>query len=330
MKRTLAILGMCAAINSNAQQLEPTGRYYAGINFKYGQMKERMTIAPAVSIYPNVVNYQRTPTNTEKGKAFGFDAQLGYFFSPDKKWGLGTGLIYLKSEGEVSIDATHFEYRSTDHNGDVFRQVITSTSPIREELEVTNMSIPLVVKYRTPISEKFGFNVDAGLVYNVRMETSYTGTAAYNYEAIYRFDNSSGQPVAVYDNSPVPMTDDFLITTENYHGDNPNGDANHYFESFKAQGYNVGLNEEAGKSGKVEHRNNTTIGVLLQPSFSYKLTEAFSINVGGYYMFQKFRKEDSRIVRMTDKLNEYNSLLENASRRRQYNTGLTIGLSLCF
>ncbi|WP_276135113.1 outer membrane beta-barrel protein [Polluticoccus soli] len=328
MKRTLAMLLMCAAATSHAQQLEPTGRYYAGINFKYGQMKERMTIAPAVSIYPNVVNYDRTPTNTEKGKAFGFDAQLGYFFSTDKKWGVGTGLVYLKSEGAVSIDATHFEYQSTDFKGDVFRQVITSTAPIREELEVTNMSIPLVVKYRTPICDKFGFNVDAGLVYNVRMETSYTGTAAYNYEAIYKFDNTGN--VAVYDNSPVPDPKDWLMTVQNYNEHRSDGNVNDYFQKLQDQGYNVGLGEAAGKSGKVEHRNNTTIGVLLQPSFSYKLTEAFSINVGGYYMFQKFRKEDSRISRMTDKLNEYNSLLDNASRRRQYNTGLTVGLSLCF
>jgi hypothetical protein len=329
MKKTLSILMMCCATQAFAQKTEPTGRVYAGLNFKYGWLKERMNPMPATGVYPGTLNYSRSKMNRDYDNSLGFDAQLGYFFSNNKKWGIATGIVYLKGSGVISIDSTHFEYMSVDSRGDVFRQVVTNTAPIREELEITNMSIPLLIKFRTPISDKFGFNIDGGIVYNVRMETSYSGTAAYNYEAIYKFDMTTGQPVAVYDNQAVPHPSDWLITVKEYNENQSDGNVNEYFTTLQSQGYNVGLDKVAAKSGKIEEKSGT-IGILLQPSFSYRLTEAFSLNLGGYYMYQKFSNSDSRTSQMTDGVNEYNSLLHNTPRRRQYNSGFNIGLSLCF
>jgi hypothetical protein len=164
-------------------------------------------------------------------------------------------------------------------------------------------------------------------VYNVKMKTEYSGTAAYNYEAIYKFDMTSGQPVAVYDNSPQPDPADWLITVQEYNEDKSDGNVNDYFNTLQGQGFNVGLDEAAAKSGTIENKKGT-IGILLQPSFGYKLTDVISLNLGGYFMYQKFRNDDSRSSRMTDKVGEYNSLLNNMPRRRQYNTGFNIGLSL--
>jgi GTP-sensing pleiotropic transcriptional regulator CodY len=71
--------------------------------------------------------------------------------------------------------------------------------------------------------------------------------------------------------------------------------------------------------------------LLLQPSLSFRLSEAFAVNIGPYYMLQKIGNEDDVVKsRVTDKIGSYNSLLNNAALRKQQNYGVNLGLSLSF
>ncbi len=64
----------------------------------------------------------------------------------------------------MTLNQYHVEYQSTDKQGTTFRQVITADAPVKEQLTIQNMNIPLVFKYKTRFTRRIGFTADAGLL----------------------------------------------------------------------------------------------------------------------------------------------------------------------
>jgi hypothetical protein len=330
MKKLIFLLTATAyAVNGFAQNMQTSG-FFIGLNFKVGPNSEQTALMPTNWIYPESVNNAAKQPKVDNETAFGFDAQLGYFFGKKGHWGLGTGLVYFKNDGELTIESMHFEYKATDFNGDVYRQMITTTQPIKEILQTTNMSVPLVVKYRTMFSDRVGFSMDAGVVYNVKIETSYNASAAFDYEAIYKFEKSGTDYVAVYDDGSHPDASSWLITVEQYQKDKGDGNEEVYFKTLQDQGYNVGLNEKATGSGTVSHKTGS-VGFLLQPSLSFRLSDVFYLNVGPYWMHQTFHNEQSSLkTQVTDRIGEYSSVLSTGVNRKMDYYGANLGLSIHF
>jgi hypothetical protein len=222
------------------------------------------------------------------------------------------------------------EYKSIDFNGDTYRQVVTSVTPLTEEIQTTNISVPLVAKFRTKLSNTIGLSIDAGILYNVALTSTYSGGGSFNYEAMYRFVKNGDSYEAAYDPSPIPDPADWLITEAEYVKDKGDGKQAEYMDGLHKQGYNVGLNKAASGSGDIRHKPGS-IGWLIQPAMSFRLSNMMSVNVGGYYMYQKILNERSTLrSRVTDRMETYNSVLSNAMRRKQQNYGVNIGLSFSF
>ena len=262
--------------------------------------------------------------------SYGIDLQLGYFFGPKANWGISTGVVYFRTDGVLTVDSMHMEYQSTDFNGDTYRQVVTSTTPLTEQIQTTNINIPLLAKYRSKLSKTIGLSVDAGIVYNVQLKSSYSGGGSFNYEAIYRFVKNGETYVSEYDNNPVPDPASWLMTEAEYIKDKGDGQQAEYMEELRKQGYNVGLNRESKGSGEVTHKPGS-IGWLVQPSVNFRLSEMLAVNIGPYYMFQKVLNERTTLrTKVTDKMDTYNSVLNNAMRRKQHNYGVNLGLSISF
>lgn len=332
MKKVIFLLALLGFVNIiHAQNNELTGRWMIGVNFKAGKMKEKISRRSVGLIFPQTVNYTESALKIENDNPVGFDIQLGYYFSPKKDWGISTGVVYYKNESRYTMDSLHFEYRSTDFNNDVFRQVITNNGPIRETFSNTVMSIPLLLNYRTMIAKWIGFSIAGGPVCNLKIESTYTSTANFDYEAIYKFENVNGHPEFVYDPSRVPHRSDWLITEEKYMRDKGDGNQVAYFKTLQEQGYNVGLNEETkAKTDRINHEKGS-IGLLIQPSFNVKISRNFFLNIGGYYMYQGFRNNEAdKGMMIVDKRGAYQSLLTNTIRRHHNYYGLNLGLSFHF
>ncbi len=332
-KIILLLISACGIMSAYAQA--PVAKNYAtdadlsrwvlDVNFLGGGYTQQMQ-TPNTPGYLNGVNINAGTLGFKNGMAMGGDAQIGFFFGKNRHWGIGTGLMYLRESGDVTLDNFHAEYQSTDAAGNIFRQVVTGNN-IDEQVKIDNFNIPLVLKYKKRFSKHWGFTGDAGLLFNLQMKNEYKTNASLDYEAIYKFtNNGDGSQTAVYDNSPTPANGDFLITKDQYLKNNQDGNVQNYFNTKSGQGYSVGLGVNPNHTtGSVSYATGS-VGFLFQPSVNYFFSDKVALNLGGYYLYQPFNNTVSSGYTLTNKPGDYSSVLNSESHTTTQSYGLNLGL----
>jgi outer membrane protein OmpA-like peptidoglycan-associated protein len=299
------------------------------VNLLAGMLTQDMTTKNTAANYTNGVNLNTGSLKFTNGMSFGGDVQLGYFFGKKRHWGIGTGFMYLYQQGDATLDNYHVEYQSTDVRGDIYRQVTTATQPIKEALQITNMNIPLVLKYKNRFSRTLGFTADAGLLFNIQTTNAYKTNASFNYEAIYK---RSSDGSFVYDNAATPDVNDILFTQAQLNRTLPAGsDINSYFSFLRnTLGYNVGLgNKAATDHGSVSYTTGS-VGFMLQPSLNVFLSDDVALNFGLYYIYQSFSNSVKDGYRTTDRVGDYSSVLNSVSSVSSQSYGLNVGVRFLF
>ncbi len=204
-------------------------RWVVDLNLLGGMLSQNLTLANPNAGYTNNVNNNISGLKFDNGYSFGGDAEVGYFFGRKAHFGIGTGVMYLYQQYDLTMDKFHVEYQSTDNAGNTFRQLITSNGPIKENVTVSNINIPLVLKYKKRFTRRVGFTADAGILYNLQIKNSYTTNAAFDYEAVYQYTTPPHGLPTLYDNSPTPNANDFLLTKAHFSNENPAGNVANYF-----------------------------------------------------------------------------------------------------
>lgn len=301
-------------------------RWVIDINALGGIYDQQMDFAATAPNYLNGINVNTGTPGFKPGGALGGDLQLGYFMGKNKHWGLGTGILYMREWGNITLDNFHAEYQSVDNNGYVFRQVVSSNS-INERIKTDNFNIPLLLKYKNRFSKHWGFTADMGALFNLQMKNHYATNASFDYEAIYKFiTDDAGISTPVYDYSTIPGNTDFLITKYQYTKNNPGGNVQDYFNTKRAEGYNVGLGiNPTQKNGTISYAT-VSVGLLLQPSFNYFFSDHVALNVGAYFLYQPFKNEGTSTYTMTNKPGEYRTVLGSSSAIKTQSYGVNIGL----
>ena len=354
MKKTLLIfIAAFSALQLQAQNINPDGdnikgrmpkahkqhkpydadsllqRWCIDVNATAGILTQQYTANDLASHYTNAINQNISQVKFENGGSYGIDAQVGYFFGRKKHFGIGTGLMYMYQQGTATIDNFHIEYQSTDYQGNIFRQSLTANGGVKEKLNVSNFNIPLLFKYKKRFSQHIGFTADAGLLFNLQLNNAYSTNSTFDYEAIYKYSLEAGGGT-VYDNSSVPGTSDLLITKAQYLNNHTAGNVNDYFNSLHAQGYNVGLGVKPGNnSGNVSYMSGS-VGFLVRPAISFYLSDKVALNLGAYYLYQNFNHTASNAYRLTDKVGEYNSMLNSVSTAQNNVYGISFGVRYFF
>lgn len=265
----------------------------------------------------------------DNGRSFGFDAQVGYFFGRSRRFGIGAGFMYLYQQGDATLsDNFHAEFQSTDANGDVFRQVVTSQYPIKETQKITNMNIPVVLKYKVRFSKVLGFTADAGALINLQMRSSYTTNASFNYEAIYQMNSTNTG--TVYDNSPVYSSNDqvFIINKTPV----PDGmTAQQYFNTYlPGYGKRTGIGVMPNNTSGTFDYTTGSIGFIVRPQLSFYLSDMVALNVGGYYLYQPEMNTVKGTYQLTNKPGDYSSVLNTVSSANSQSFGGNVGLRFYF
>ena len=302
------------------------------INLKGGLLMQNLSQVNMKNNYTNALGASSIGTvEFKNGMSYGFDAQLGYFFGKNRHWGVGAGFLYFMQSGDMTLDKFHVEYQSTDSRGDIFRQHITANGPIKESLKITNMNIPLVLKYKNQFSKHWGFAMDAGILYNLQLKNSYTTDASFNYEAIYAYQKNGESYTTYYDQKDIANLDaaDWIITKDYYTTKNPTGSIADTFNLLRSQGYNVGLNQKpASNKGDASYKTGS-IGLLLKPSVSYLVSPHVALDFGLYYTYQTFKSNESN-YRLTDKVGSYSSLTNGMSSVGASSLGANVGVRIYF
>ncbi len=302
-------------------------RWVIDVNLMGGMLTQNLTVASTTGNYTNGINNNTGNLSFKNGTSIGGDAQVGFFcFGKKSHFGLGTGLMYLYQQGDLKLNAFNVQYQSTDNNGNTFRQLITADAPITEKITTTNISIPLLLKYKKRFTRRSGVSADAGILYNVQLKNDYKTDASFDYQAIYQFTNPPSGLPTVYDNSPVPNSNDFLITKDHYNATHPGGNVANYFASEAEHGYNVGLGlKPNSNSGSVSYITGS-VGFLFRPTYNLFLSDWCSLNIGGYLLYQPFTNNVPNNYKLTNTVGEYNSSLQSVSSGNDLSYGGNLGV----
>jgi len=297
------------------------------VNLMGGGVGQTLSNVDMNNTYSNAVNNNISGLKYTKGSSAGFEAEVGYFFGKSRHFGVGTGIMLMEQYGTMSISQFHTEYESTDYQGETFRQVLTANGGISEKLTTTNVNIPLVFKYKTQLGRGWGFAADAGALINLSMHNGYTSNTNFNYEAIYSFN---GENLPVYDASPTPNPNDWIITKSYVQAHNPAQNVNTYFQQKAAQGYNVGLGVTPNSTTGHINYNSGSIGLILQPSVTYQFCDKLALNMGVFYVYQTFSNSANNNYEVTNKVGSYSSVMNSVKTADNSIYGINVGIRFFF
>jgi hypothetical protein len=308
----------------------PPARFFAGGDFKTGQYSEKFNSASLTSAYSGVINPYGGNISFKGSQAMAFNAEGGYYFNHNRNIGIGAGIFYSSQKGTASADSFHVEYMNFDYKGHVFRQLLSSEGGVNESVKSSNISIPLFLRYKKGIMTDMFISIDGGILFNMMMQNKYNGSAAFDYEAIYKIEGSGTNLTYLYDNSPYPGETDWLVTKAQFLKNNPNGDFQAYFNSLQKTGFNVGLGDTSGKSGKIKFTHKS-IGFTLQAALNYKLRDNIYGKAGFYLQEQAFSNPSSGSpAPITGQPGDYNSLLNYPKTIEIWNYGFLFGINFYF
>jgi hypothetical protein len=297
------------------------------LNFPIGLLMQTPTNMMDAN-YPNAINTNIDKIKMSTGTSYGVDANFGYFVGHRRRFGIGAGIMYQSQSSEATIGAFHVEYKATDSKDNVYRQMVTATHPIKEEMTITNISIPVVLKFKQRLNTRIGISVDAGILYNVQIQNKWKTDAEFNYEAIYKFSrDGSGATVTVYDDASVPNVNDWLITKAQYEKHNTMGTVPGVFDSLRSRGYNVALGvKPTNNSGTVNYTTGS-IGFILRPTVNVRMTNRIHLNLGAYITYQTFENKTMSNYRLVDNMGgTYSSMLNTVSSSTNTSFGLNLGV----
>ncbi len=316
--------------NSHEQPDYLVSRWVIDVNLMGGMASQKFTTANSSVNYANGLNMSPGQLKFSNGYSLGGDAQLGFFFGQMRHFGIGAGFMYTEQYGKANLNNYHAEYQATDGNGNLYRQVVTGLS-LSETVHSSNINLPVVLKYKTRFNKHWGFSADAGALINMRMENKYTTKASFNYEAIYKFDQTGDAgTVSVYDNSPVASTNDWFVTKAEFLKNNPNGNYQSYVNAERAAGINVGNGLVPNSTKGSTTYTMGSIGLLLQPSFNYYLSDYVALNLGVYYMLQPFKNAAQNNYRLESGIGTYSSVLNNVTASTNQEYGINFGARFFF
>lgn len=334
MKKIVLLMVAAGAGFSAMAQVRGGDNFYASkwvidLNFPVGVLMQSPTSKMDVN-YTDAINAKFSDVKLGSGMSYGADLGFGYFIGKQRKFGIGAGIQYLSQSADATMDNFHVEYKDFDAKGNVYRQGLTATRSIKEELTITSINIPVVLKYKHRFNTRVGISVDAGIVYNLQMQNKWKTDAEFNYEAIYQLaKDGSGGVYTVYDNQPTPATQDLLLTIDQANKHNSIGTTADAFTRWRTQeGYNVALGvKPTNNSGTINYTTGS-IGFIFRPTVTYRVANRVHLTLGLVATYQTFENKAADNYRLMDVYGsqKYSSMLNTVSSTTNMMLGLNLGI----
>ncbi len=335
MKKIILLFIAAGAGFTAMAQVRGGDNFYAqkcviDLNFPVGVLMQTPTGTAMDMNYTNPLNANISNIKMNTGTSYGVDAQFGYFVGHKRRFGIGAGIMYQSQAATATIDNYHIEYQTIDGKDNIFRQLVTATHPVKEDLTITNINIPVVLKFKQRLNTRIGISVDAGILYNVQIQNKWKTDAAFNYEAIYQYaKDGSGAIHTVYDNQATPSIQDVLYTVDQFDKHNTVGTTADAFTRYHNDGgFYIGLGvKPTNNSGTVSYTTGS-VGFMFRPMVNVRVTNRIHLNLGALVSYQKFENKtvtDYRLVGEYTKLT-YSSMLNTVSSTVNTSFNLNIGL----
>lgn len=227
--------------------------------------------------------------------SFGAELSASYFFDRKRKIGFGVGFQYQLINGEIKTDNFKVSYNGKDKFD--FSNIRTvEAQSFNEKFTANSLNIPLLLKYRNKISKKFKYEIAAGANISLSlMGTSDVSNNFIDYKRKYRINK---------DNNVVYSLDESLNELDIDEAQNQRPDEKN--SDFKFSG---------------------GLGWIVKPSLYYTLSSKLSLNLGFLLMITNYNnKLNADRYQITDKVGEYNSILNGIPKFTNQNYFLNLGL----
>jgi outer membrane protein OmpA-like peptidoglycan-associated protein len=316
-------------------------RFCIDLSYMPGIMNTKLDLLNYKSSYSQAVNSYYTIPKISNALSTTYNLQLSYFFGKERHWGIGTGLMYRNESCSMSMDSLHMEFMMSDIRDTTskYRQIITSNHKITEQQYSNSYAIPLMLKFKYNFGKningvesknRWGINIEEGLVFTLNTKAHYTSNAAFNYEAIYKLVQQGGKTISVYDNAAIPGSTDWLITKAYLALQNPGANPQHYFDSMYADGYNVKLGATPTNNAGFVSNTNLNLANMLQASLTYRVSYNLNVMLGAYFSYSFVQYNSLSNYRITDVVGTYSSMLNSINNSNNTIVGLNIGLRYYF
>jgi hypothetical protein len=268
-------------------------------------------------IAPNL----RNPATAISGLTpIGGDIQIAHFLGPKASFGIGAGAAFTSMSGTIQKDAFAVQYQANDpgrpgRSATTYRQHITAKGAVREQLQVTNLRLPISLIYKSSAERKIGFQLEAGVAYNLQFSaTGGLPSTSFDYEAVYRYQGTGSSVNGVFDNGATPAADAWLLT-----GDflSKHGDAASRIGQLNGAGYNVGLGVSAFANPNLDGQfQSGSIGFFVRPAVRYQMNKTSALSLGVWYEQTSFKNTSTDYRLVTEGTATQGSGLQNPA----YNT----------
>ncbi|NDC40384.1 MAG: hypothetical protein EBZ77_02380 [Chitinophagia bacterium] len=314
-------------------QVRGGDNYYASkmivdINIPVGVVMQKPTYSFNAN-YPDVALQDIGTLKMGAGLSYGIDAEFGYFFGKRRKFGIGGGINYMMQNVDLTLDKFRVDYKAYDKQDYVYRQVVRSArnSSITEKLKITNINIPIALKYKKRFSTRIGVTADLGIMYNVAMKNDWSTNGKFDYEAIYAFDSTTNYSNTYYDKGATPDTKDWLITYDMYDRTHTMLSVEGYFDSLRSRGKEVALGvKPTGTSGSINYTTGS-IGFFFRPAVNIRCNKHIHFNVGAYFAYQSFNNKSVDNYRLIDNMGtKYSSMLNTVTNVTSTTIGINLGV----
>lgn len=296
-------------LKSNDQVLP---RWAIDLNYRLGWLSQEITLADQKAAYSprNLTTSNYSEPVFRNGTSGSYELHLGYFFNKRRTLGLSIGGAYTRYNGDQTIDNFKMDYQATDSKARVYRQIIRSNGPIREDVKITNVNVPLLLQFKHQFGRpekpsNFGINAAVGPVVGLYNKTAGNASGSLSYEAIYRLNADKTAVVSGFDDQLPGGNNNtsWLITEAGYQsGGEPINSLDGIFN--QNQGFNVGLNKGFAPSQQASDGKYTEIGYggMAQLGFSYLLSYHVTFQLNGYAMYQRWTNTGNEGYRFTEKV----------------------------
>ena len=263
-------------------------------------------------------------------------AEFEYYFRWQRQWGIGFGAIYQTHafSTELADNVFRAEYKGIENTTNTEYRRMISVNALSEANTMSNLLIPFFVKYKKHLSteSKFWLNLDLGVAFNLFLNGSSNGSSNMNYDAAYNYENggfvykgtTSVNELIVsreelrkyftdkYGNSQTAKGIELLIDAE--------------YEKRKREGYDVGTNENINKTN--DFTFNSSIALIIKPAITYEISKKLLLVGGVIFTSTTHTNSNSINYKLSDKVGEYNTLMNGTSAFTLNATSLFFGTKI--
>ena len=256
----------------------------------------------------------------------GLQANLEYFIRKQAHWGIGISLQYQFTKGEVSKSDFDVTYKAVDYWGNYYKRHVTTSenAHLKETFTMNQFSVPLLLKYKNNFSKKIGFELEAGinLIVSATGDSKLGDNVLFDYESTYHYGNSTAKDYFSVNNQ---NNNDWVIS-KTQATRSGNGSAADYFSGLQKENFDVGINEKPSTTN-LKFNYKPTMGLIFHPSLTYKDNDNIVLNFGLMIMTQEYdNKNDVSKYSLTNKVGEYNTLMNSMDKIKTNFTAITIGI----